>query len=128
MGDEEGRKVGAERSEGGGGEVDRLREVRCPWKIGNGLPGPDILLRLNGRCITFIYMLCFLSGYASYCPKCKKKTKNMTTETFFETTRIKFEDFFVLLWLWASDASTKVVRNTTNFTKVQVIQYYRNFR
>ena len=44
MGDEEGRKVGAERSEGGGGEVDRLREVRCPWKIGNGLPGPDILL------------------------------------------------------------------------------------
>ena len=36
--------MGAERSEGGGGEVDRLREVRCPWKIGNGLPGPDIPL------------------------------------------------------------------------------------
>ena len=68
-----------------------------------------------------------VGGYASYCGKCKKFS-NITEGSFFETTRIEFEAFFVILWFWASDASVKVVCNCTNYTKVQVVQYYRYFR
>ena len=74
-----------------------------------------------------INLLLSTGGYAAHCQKCKKFTK-LTDGSFFEGTQIPFEDFFVVLWFWASDASVKVVCNCTNYTKVQVVQYYRYFR
>lgn len=69
----------------------------------------------------------FPGGYASYCKKCKK-FKNITDGTFFETTKIDFQVFFELLFLWVSGASCKVTVNLTGQTKVVVVQYFKYFR
>lgn len=69
----------------------------------------------------------FTGGYTSYCGKCKQ-FKKITEGTFFEKTQIQFEDFFVILFMWASNLSVKGVVNLTQNSKVLVVQYFRYFR
>ncbi|XP_034237593.1 uncharacterized protein LOC117643053 [Thrips palmi] len=119
-------------------EVTSLKDVYAlfsklsPKEVIEMLEAEGLLLKLN-RCSkcrtqrTLNKNKDYKGGYAFYCKKCKK-FKNVTDGTFFDTTKIEFEDFFVLLWLWASHTSVKVARNLTNFSKVTIIQYFRYFR
>ena len=43
--------------------MDRLREVRCPWKVGNALPGPVILLIMHAIATAISYLLFFVARY-----------------------------------------------------------------